>query len=105
MTTAMPCLDRSATARIIVVDPKPSDYEGLLGFAATNGCEVRFLASGRAALRQRHEIRGGLVIINVALPDFSGFDLVEMLQPFPRGSTVFLVADRYSVEDEVRACG
>jgi DNA-binding response OmpR family regulator len=89
--------------RILVVDPRQSDYDGLLRLAAADGCEVRLFATSRALLRQRHEALGGLVFINGELPDLSGFDLVEMLQPFSKGTVVFLVADQYAVEDEVRA--
>jgi DNA-binding response OmpR family regulator len=103
MTTPASHLDPMIPKTILVVDPKPSDYDCLLPAAAAEGCEVRFFAAGRAVLRHRREMRGGLVIINVELPDLSGFDLVEMLQPFPTGTAVFLVADRYAVEDEVRA--
>jgi len=89
--------------RILVVDPGQSDYDDLLRVAAAEGHDVRFFATGRAALRQKHEMRGGLVIVNVELADFNGFELVEMLQPFPKGTTVFLVANQYAAEDEVRA--
>jgi DNA-binding response OmpR family regulator len=89
--------------KTLVVDPKPSDYDSLLRSAAAEGHEVRFLGSGRAALRERRQMRGSLLIISVELPDFSGFDLVEMLQPFSKGTAVFLAADHYAAEDEVRA--
>ena len=57
-----------------------------------------------ASTRVGPEVRNAaFVIVNVELPDFSGFDLVEMLRPFPKGTVVLLVADRYIVEDEVRA--
>ena len=71
--------------------------------AAADGLRGPFLADRprRVARVARNARRS--VIINVELPDLSGFDLVEMLQPFPKGTTVFLVADQYAVEDEVRA--
>ncbi|MFZ1935183.1 MAG: hypothetical protein WCB27_09480 [Thermoguttaceae bacterium] len=103
MTAVMPHLDQMTPARILVVDSKQSDYDDLLGIAVAHGCEVCFLMTGRAALRQWREVRGGLLIINVELPDLSGFDLVEMSHPFPKGTIVFLVANQYAVEDEVRA--
>jgi DNA-binding response OmpR family regulator len=89
--------------RILVVDPERSDYDELLRVAAAERHEVCVLATGRAALRQRDKTRDGLVMVNVVLPDFSGFELIEMLQPFPKGVSAFLVADQYAVEDELRA--
>ena len=103
MTAAMPHPDQATPARILVVDSKLSDYDDLLRLAVADGCEIRFLTSGRAALRQWREVQAGLLIISVELPDLSGFDVVEMLQPFPKGTIVFLVANQYAVEDEVRA--
>jgi CheY-like chemotaxis protein len=103
MTAPISQLDPTMSREIVVVDPRQSDYDCLLLAAAADGCEVRFFATGRDALRRRREMRAGLVIVNVALPDRSGFDLVEMLQPFPEGAAVFLVADRYAEQDELRA--
>jgi DNA-binding response OmpR family regulator len=103
MTTFASQPDPTIHTRILVVDPRRSDYDCLLQTAAAEGCEMCFFATGRAVLRRRREMRGGLVFINGELPDFSGFDLMEMLQPFAKGTAAFLVADRYSVEDEVRA--
>ena len=42
-------------------------------------------------------------MINTQLPDMTGFDVVERLDPRRRGSLVFLVADAYRAEDEIRA--
>jgi FixJ family two-component response regulator len=103
MTSPASHLDPMVPTKILVVDPEQSDYDCLLPLAVADGCEIRFFATGGAMLRRKREMRDGLVIVNVELPDFSGFDLVEMLQPFPQGTAVFLVADRYAVEDEVRA--
>jgi DNA-binding response OmpR family regulator len=103
MTAATPHIDARIPMRVLVVDSEQSGYDGLLQVAAAERYEVRFLATGRAVLRQKHEMRDGLVIVNVVLPDFSGFELVEMLRPFRKCTAVFLVADRYAVEDEVRA--
>jgi DNA-binding response OmpR family regulator len=89
--------------KILIVDPDRSGYDSLLQAAATRRYEVCFLATGRDALRQRREMLAGLVMVNVVLPDFSGFEVVEMLRPFPKGGAVFLVADQYAVEDELRA--
>lgn len=89
--------------RVLVVDPRQMDYGGLVRWVAARNGQIRFLASGRDALRQAHEAVADCYFINVRLPDLSGCDLVEMLHPFPPGAAVFLVADAYAVEDELRA--
>ena len=86
--------------RILVVDPRKTDYDWLTRWVIG---QVRFVTTGRDALRQGHAPAADLYLINVRLPDFSGCDLVEMLHPFPPGATVFLVADEYAAEDEIQA--
>ena len=92
-------------SRILVVDPRQVDYDWLVRWVIANQGQVRFLATAQAALRQRHNPAADLYLVNVRLPDLGGCDLVEMLRPFPPGAVVFLVADGYAVEDEVRALG
>jgi DNA-binding response OmpR family regulator len=41
--------------------------------------------------------------VNVELQGMNGFELVEMLRPFPGGTTVCIVGDNYAVDDEVQA--
>ena len=92
-------------SRILVVDPRQMDYDWLVRWVGARPGQVRFLATARAALRQGHDPAADLYLVNVRLPDLSGCDLVEMLRPFPPGAAVFLVADGYAVEDEIRALG
>ena len=93
----------NSPSRILVVDPRQVDYDWLVRWVVANQGQVRFQATAQAALHQRHNPAADLYLVNVRLPDFSGCDLVEMLRPFPPGAAVFLVADGYAVEDEVRA--
>ena len=89
--------------RIIAVDSESRDYEELARWVVAHGGQIHILTTGRAALRQGHQPAADLYLINVRLPDFSGYDLVEMLRPFPSDAAVFLVADEYAPEDEIRA--
>lgn len=103
MTATAQRAKQSGPASILVVDPRQMDYDWLIRRVVASQGQVRFLATGRAALRQGHDPAADLYLVNVRLPDLSGCDLVEMLRPFPPGAAVFLVADGYAVEDEVRA--
>ncbi len=60
MTALASHLDPMIPTEILVVDPKPSDYDCLLPVAAAEGCEVRFFAAGRAVLRQGAKCAAGL---------------------------------------------
>ena len=94
---ASPCIT------VFVVDPNSSDYAALARRAAKAGWNVRFLSGGRDALRLDENATADLWIVHVRLPDISGFDLVEMLQPRLGNAAVFMVADEYRAEDEIRA--
>ena len=43
-------------------------------------------------------------MIQVSLPDMSGFDLYEMLREQLADATTFMISDQYIAEDERRAC-
>lgn len=90
-------------ATLIVVDPKRSDYEGLFTSADEVRLAVCLLSSGGEALRLARDRPVGPWMINVQLPDLSGFDLVEMLRPQVCDAALVMVADEYRLEDELRA--
>ena len=86
----------------VIVDGNPSDYEHL-----TRGCwsaiEFQFCRFGNAALRLAEQRMVWLWMLNVSLPDMSGFDLLEMLDVDRTRSTVFLIDEKYCTDDERRA--
>ena len=86
-----------------IVDAHPLDYGHSLADLKVRQLDIRFLASGRELLRYWQVKTPDVCLVNLRMPDFSGFDLVEMIQPFHAGTTVCLVADRYVLEEEVRA--
>jgi DNA-binding response OmpR family regulator len=95
--------DSRSSGTVIVVDSNPSDYVRLAKWARQAGMRFHQLPRGQEALQAAHRVAVDLWIINVGLPDMSGFELVEQLQPRRRGSDVFLVADQYRKQDELRA--
>jgi DNA-binding response OmpR family regulator len=86
-----------------IVDARQLDYGHLLADSKAERLDIRFLVSGRELLRLWQAGTPEICFVNLQMPDFSGFDLIEMIQPFPEGTAVCLVADRYVLEDEVRA--
>ena len=90
---------------IVVVDPDRAGYNAIAATAENDGTSVHFLAGGRAALRLNPIGGVALWLINVELPDMSGFDLFEMLRErLDEGTAVCMVAATYRVEEELRAC-
>jgi DNA-binding response OmpR family regulator len=91
--------------RIWIADSRPADYDCLKSGSDAAQMDVRFLASAGDVLRRWSTDMPDVCLVNVRLSGMSGFDLIEMLRPFPEGMTVGIVDDRYAVEDEVRALG
>ena len=88
---------------IVVVDANPSDYVALAPLAEAGEIDIRFLLSGRSALRESRLLKAPLWMINVDLPDHSGFDVQEMCFGRKTSPLVLMVADEYSTRDELRA--
>ena len=87
---------------VVVVDRNPEDYGRWARFARQQGMRFYYMHSGGEALQVRREGAVSLWMINIDLPDMSGFELVARLEPRRHGSDVFLVADAYRADDEVR---
>jgi DNA-binding response OmpR family regulator len=96
-------LTRVRRTRIWIADSQRADYDCLTSGTNAGQLEVCFLASARDVLHRWSADSPDVCIVNVQLPGLSGFDLVEMLRPFPTGMTVCMVDDQYLPENEVRA--
>ena len=88
---------------IWIVDSRRLDFDRLFMDIRAAQMEIHFLATGRKLLRQWSAGAPDVCIVNVRLSDLSGFDLVDMIRPFPKGVIVCMLADSYAIEDEVRA--
>lgn len=89
---------------IVVTDGWPKGYRNLTQLAGENGWHVHFLTTGTAALRFARPHCADLWMINLSLPDMSGFELLEILRNRDVGVPVFVIADQPNPEDESRAC-
>ena len=89
--------------RIWIADLQPADYDCLKSGSDAAQIDVRFLASAGDVLRRWPTDLPDVCLVNARLSGMSGFDLVEMLRPFPEGLTVGIVGERYAVEVEVQA--
>jgi two-component system OmpR family response regulator len=88
-------------ARVLVVDDEPALAELLLRTLRVAGFDVRSAGSLAEALAVAGELAPELAIVDVMLPDGSGFDLAHLLRgPLPDLAVVFLTA-RDSLEDRL----
>lgn len=88
-------------AEILIVDDEPYIAEMLSMSLRYAGHRVVTAGSGADALRAVHSRTPDLVILDVMLPDISGFELLSKLRSGGEPPVLFLTA-RDSVEDKVR---
>lgn len=93
-----------AQSHIVVVDPAPTAYRGLVSLAEDHHWHLHFLTTAGAALRFVGRMPVDLWMIHVSLPDMSGFDLYEILRARAVQSAAFIISDQYDAAHERRAC-
>lgn len=92
-------------SHIVVADHSPHDYRDLAALASRHSWHVHLITSGQATLRLAHSTRADLWMVNVQLPDMSGFDLFDMLHNHFMAGRIFLIDDQYDPDRERHACG
>jgi two-component system OmpR family response regulator len=87
--------------RVLVVDDESTLSELLSMALRYEGWEVRTAADGSSAVRAAREFRPDVVVLDVMLPDFDGFEVLRRMRAeTPEVPVLFLTA-RDAVEDRV----
>src|SRR5271155_759387 len=87
--------------RVLVVDDEPSLAELLASVLRYEGWTVKTAGDGSSAVRTAREFKPDAVVLDVMLPDFSGFEVLRRLRAeLPHVCVLFLTA-RDAVEDRV----
>ncbi|HYN88674.1 MAG TPA: response regulator [Ardenticatenaceae bacterium] len=91
----------SATNRVLIID----DDERLLALArlslSKDGAEVTTASTGREGLEQLQTIQPGLIILDVVLPDLSGWEILRRIRE-SSNVPVMLLSGRDSDVDKAR---
>ena len=101
--TATPRLVREdgSPVRVLVVDDEPMLGELLATALRYEGWQVEAALTGRAAVRTAATLDPDVVVLDVMLPDMTGFDVLRRLREArPRVPVLFLTA-RDAVEDRI----
>jgi DNA-binding response OmpR family regulator len=98
MTKNVRCLDF-----VFVVDENSIDYKQLVDELRRTDIRTNVYSTGEAALRARRISASTVWIVNVRLPDISGVEFVALIRRRLRRCKVFLVGNKYSVDDELAA--
>jgi two-component system OmpR family response regulator len=87
--------------RVLVVDDEPHLSEVLVRMLALDGWQARASADGMSALRQAAEFRPHAVILDIGLPDMSGFEVLHRLRALDPAVCVLFLTARDSVGDRI----
>ncbi len=88
---------------VVIADKKLDDYGPLVVELSERGVRVGLFSTGEEALRAANGNAATLWVVNVKLPDMSGVALLKLMRRRLPRSTVFLVGDAYSADDELAA--
>jgi DNA-binding response OmpR family regulator len=96
--------DQATGASILVVEDDEQIAELMRDFLEADGFRVRHAASGRETSRQLEQARPDLVLLDVMLPDESGFEICRRLRRDSNVPVLFLSA-RDGDADKIRGLG
>ena len=91
-------------ATVLILDDDPAFARAAARLAFEVGCQVQLAHSLREARAFTREHRTDLILLDLNLPDGSGLDLVEELDPARHGRIAVVTGDP-SVDSAVRAMG
>ncbi len=74
--------------KVLVVDDDPQTVELLAIQLRASGCQVLTANGGREGIALALEQRPDLVILDLVMPEISGFEVVEQLRADPRGRAI-----------------
>lgn len=92
----------SGQARLLVVDDEPSLQDIVATSMRFLGYEVSVATTGREAVRAANELRPDLIILDVMLPDFDGFEVASRLRRRGRSVPIVFLTARDETGDKVR---
>jgi len=90
--------------RILVVDDRPVALNATSRLLEIEGYTVRGASTGHAALRIAAEFEPDLVLLDISLPDISGYEVFRRLKASESlARTVFVALSGHGYEEAIRA--
>lgn len=91
--------------RVLIVDAGPGSAGSLAQLLAVDGFLTRSATSAAHAFHLARRFGPDVIVIDVDLPDVSGFSLLRLLrQSSQTGSAVMLATSSYSADNLARRC-
>jgi DNA-binding response OmpR family regulator len=88
--------------RILLAEDDNALARGLVAVLNQNGYDVDSVGNGAAALAHQAAMSYGAVILDLGLPDLSGFDVLKQLRRVGSRSPVLILTARGALDDRVR---
>jgi DNA-binding response OmpR family regulator len=89
--------------KILVVEDEPAIAESLAYSLRRDGFTVTVAANLAAAEREAHDGAADLVVLDLMLPDGSGFDLIGQIRRRGQGTAIIVLSSRDGEADRVAA--
>ncbi len=77
---------------ILVVDDNTSGAQTLSMLLDLDGYEVSVVHRGEDAIQHVDRYRPAIILLDIGLPDMSGYDVARRIRSLPRGHTPFIMA-------------
>ena len=77
---------------ILIVDDNTSGAQTLRMLLDLDGYDVSVASCGRSALQQFQETNPSVILLDIGLPDMSGYDVARHIRAMPNGANVTIVA-------------
>ncbi|ACC74704.1 response regulator [Paraburkholderia phymatum] len=96
-------LNRKAAIRVLVVDDLVASAESLEALLTIHGYIVRCAMDGATALQAASEMRPDVIVLDIGLPDMTGYELARYLRQDRACRDALIIAlSGYGQEDNIR---
>jgi two-component system OmpR family response regulator len=99
---AVNAIPTNSAGKVLVVDDESNIADVLSIALRFNNYEVETAGDGQAALRAVTEFRPDLVLLDIMLPDFDGFEVARRMRERADDTPILFLTARDTTEDKVR---
>ena len=94
--------EKKKAGRVLVVDDERNIADVLSIALRFNDYEVEAVGDGQSALKAVNDFRPDLVLLDVMLPDFDGFEVAKRMRERADGTPILFLTARDTTDDKVR---
>ena len=95
--------DNSDRISILIIDDNTSGAQTLSMLLDLDGYEVSIANCGKDALTRFSESKPSVILLDIGLPDMSGYDVARQIRAMPEGRNVTIMTGWGSEQDQALA--